>query len=118
MERQMKHVEVSNVYLQEIKRKYPLVFEMGVRVARYLEEQLGEEINENEIGFLSLHLGSAFERANLSGKYRVVMIYPHDQALSNMCVRKVETRFWGTNGNCGMLEFSLKKKPFCVSNQI
>lgn len=109
MERQMKHVEVSNVYLQEIKRKYPLVFEMGVRVARYLEEQLGEEINENEIGFLSLHLGSAFERANLSGKYRVVMIYPHDQALSNMCVRKVETRFGERMGIVECLNFFEEK---------
>lgn len=109
MERQMKHVEVSNVYLQEIKRKYPLVFEMGVRVARYLEEQLGEEVNENEIGFLSLHLGSAFERANLSGKYRVVMIYPHDQALSNMCVRKVETRFGERMGIVECLNFFEEK---------
>lgn len=109
MERQMKHMEVSNVYLQEIKRKYPLVFEMGIRVARYLEEQLGEEINENEIGFLSLHLGSAFERANLSGKYRVVMIYPHDQALSNMCVRKVETRFGERMGIVECLNFFEEK---------
>lgn len=109
MERQMKHVEVSNVYLQEIKRKYPLVFEMGIRVARYLEEMLGEEINENEIGFLSLHLGSAFERANLSGKYRVVMIYPHDQALSNMCVRKVENRFGERMGIVDCLNFFEEK---------
>lgn len=93
MECQIRKHDVSNVYLQEIKRKYPLVFEMGIRVARYLEEQLNEVIGENEIGFLSLHLGAAFERANLSGKYRVIMIYPHDQALSNMCVKKVENRF-------------------------
>lgn len=114
MERQMKHVEVSNVYLQEIKRKYPLVFEMGVRVARYLEEQLGEEVNENEIGFLALHLGSAFERANLSGKYRVVMIYPHDQALSNMCVRKVETRFGERMGIVECLNFFEEKAIFRI----
>ena len=93
MERQMKHMDVSNMYLQEIKRKYPLVFEIGIRVGRYLEEVLHCTIKENEIGFLALHLGSAFERANLTTKYRAVMIYPHDQALSNMCVRKVENRF-------------------------
>ncbi|MFR6316837.1 MAG: PRD domain-containing protein [[Clostridium] innocuum] len=33
MERQIRKHDVSNVYLQEIKRKYPLVFEMGIRVA-------------------------------------------------------------------------------------
>lgn len=93
MERRMNNVETSNVYLQEIKRKYPLVFEMGIRIGQFLEEKLNVPIGENEIGFLSLHLGSAFERANMNTKYRICMIYPHDQALSNMCLRKVESRF-------------------------
>lgn len=105
MERQLKHMDVSNVYLQEIKRKYPLVFEMGIRVGRYLEEVLHIKVKENEIGFLSLHLGSAFERANLTTKYRAVMIYPHDQALSNMCVRKVESRFGERMGIVECLNF-------------
>lgn len=94
MERRLNRVETSNVYLQEIKRKYPLVFEMAVRIGQFMEQKLSINIGENEIGFLALHLGSAFERANLNNKYRVVMIYPHDQALSNMCLRKVESRFF------------------------
>ena len=51
MERQIRKHDVSNVYLQEIKRKYPLVFEMGIRVARYLEEQLNEVIGEKRNRF-------------------------------------------------------------------
>lgn len=116
VERQRNHVKVTNVYLQEIKREYPLVFEMGIRVGRYLEERLDVTIGENEIGFLSLHLGSAFERANLNTKYRVVMIYPHDQALSNMCVRKVENHFGERLGIIECLNFFeeeavLRSKP-------
>lgn len=93
MERKIHNVEIVNIYLQEIKRKYPLVFEMGVRVGQYIEEHLGIIIGENELGFLSLHLGSAFERANSNNKYRICMIYPHEQALSNMCMKKIESRF-------------------------
>ncbi|WP_416325070.1 BglG family transcription antiterminator [[Eubacterium] hominis] len=93
IERQLKQVEVDNVYLQEIKKKYPLVFEMGVRAGKFLEEKTNLDINENELGFIALHLGSAYDRSSASGKYRVLMIYPDDQALSKLCAQKVETRF-------------------------
>ena len=93
IERQLKHVEVNNVYLQEIKKKYPLVFEMGIRSGKYLEEKMNLVIDENEIGFMALHLGTAYDRTSLSGKYRVLMIYPDDQALSKLCAQKVENRF-------------------------
>lgn len=93
IERQLKHVEVDNVYLQEIKKKYPLVFEMGVRAGKFLSEKTNLKINENELGFIALHMGSAYDRSSASGKYRVLMIYPDDQALSKLCAQKVATRF-------------------------
>lgn len=93
IERQLKHIEVDNVYLSEIKKKYPLVFEMGVRAGKFLQEKTNLIIDENELGFIALHLGSAYDRGSMSGKYRVLMIYPDDQALSKLCAQKVETRF-------------------------
>lgn len=92
-ERQVQGIKVDNVYLQEIKKKYPLVFEMGVRSGKFLSEKTNLSINENELGFLALHLGSAYERSQTSGKYRVLMIYPDDQALSKLCAKKVIQRF-------------------------
>lgn len=92
-ERQIQGVAVDNVYLQEIKKKYPLVFEMGVHSGEYLNEKTNLQINENELGFLALHLGAAYERSRQSGKHRVLMIYPDDQASSKLCVQKVEQRF-------------------------
>ena len=50
-------------------------------------------ISENELGFLALHLGAAYERYNTNSKYRAVMIYPIDQALSDFCVKKIENLF-------------------------
>ena len=66
---------------------------MGVRAGNFLSEQTNLDINENEIGFFALHLGSAYDRSSASGKYKVLMIYPDDQALSKLCAQKVETRF-------------------------
>lgn len=92
-ERQKQNIVVDNVYQQEIKKKYPLVFEMGVRSSRFLHEKVNLKFNENELGFLALHLGAAYERSQQSDKHRVLMIYPNDQALSKLCSQKVEQRF-------------------------
>lgn len=50
-------------------------------------------INENELGFLALHLGAAYDRSQTSDKYRVLMIYPEDQSAGKLCAIKVEQRF-------------------------
>lgn len=92
-ERQIQGITMDNVYLQEIKKKYPLVFEMGVYAGNFLNEKAHLNINENELGFLALHLGSAYERSRQSGKFRVLMICPDDQSTSKLCVQKVEQRF-------------------------
>lgn len=93
MERQQNNIFVDNIYLQEIKKSYPLVFEIGVRAGKYLEDKISLKIHENEIGFIALHLGAAYDRANLTKRYRVVMIYPQNQALSNLSVQKITQRF-------------------------
>lgn len=93
IERRNKNISISNIYLQELKRKYPLVFELAIRVGRLLDDHFGMETSENELGFLALHLGAAYERSHSYRKYRAVMIYPVDQALSNMCLKKIENLF-------------------------
>ncbi|MGN1275717.1 MAG: BglG family transcription antiterminator [Floccifex sp.] len=84
---------IQNVYLEEIKRKYPLVFDMSIYACRSFTEVTGLEVKENEIGFMALHLGSSYEKNNFSDKYQVLMIFPRDLPLSNLCIQKIETRF-------------------------
>ncbi|WP_296880284.1 PRD domain-containing protein [Thomasclavelia sp.] len=93
LQRQQNNVMITNVYLQEIKRKYPLVFEMAVRSGEVIGELCNMVINENELSFLALHLGAAYDRVNSIKRYRAVMIIPHNQMLSNMCVDKLKLRF-------------------------
>ncbi|MGM9890707.1 MAG: BglG family transcription antiterminator [Floccifex porci] len=84
---------IQNVYLEEIKRKYPLVFDMSIYACRCFTEITGLEIQENEIGFMALHLGSSYEKNNFCDKYQTLMIFPRDLPLSNLCVQKIEKRF-------------------------
>lgn len=93
LERQKNNVKVTNIYLKEIKRKYPLVFEMAVHAGEVLTECTGYSINENELAFLALHLGAAYERSQSIHRHRCVVIIPHNQMLSKPCVEKLKTRF-------------------------
>lgn len=93
IERYRNNVDIDNLYLQEIKHNYPLVFEMGVRACEELEKKLHICISENEIAFIALHLGVAYARANSNYKYKVVMIHPRDEAMSNLCIEKILNRF-------------------------
>lgn len=89
VERVKNQVVLEDIFLEEIKQKYPLVFEMGVCIVDYLEEQLGIRIGDMESGFIALHLGAASERMNSVRKYRVVMIMPHNQVFSEMCEKRI-----------------------------
>lgn len=93
LERQKNNVYVTNMYLKEIKRKYPLVFEMAVHSGYVIQENTGQYVNENELAFLALHLGAAYERVNAAKRYRGVAIIPHNQMLSKPCVNKLNLRF-------------------------
>ena len=52
MKRQQNQVTANDLYLQELKRKYPLVFEMAVRVAQRIESYCGTRLNEYVVSIL------------------------------------------------------------------
>ena len=80
-------------YLKEIKRQYPLVFEMAIHASDVIEKQTGQSLEGDEISYLALHLGTAYEKHLNTQKYRAVIIIPHNQMLAKVCVEKIESRF-------------------------
>lgn len=94
LERKKKNIDISNMYLGDIKRNYPLLFEMAVQVREFIQNKLDVPIGENDISFIAQHLGGAFERTELKNKHRVLMINPNNQALSSLCVKKIESLFY------------------------
>jgi lichenan operon transcriptional antiterminator len=93
VERVRNQVRMEDVFVEEIKRKYPLVFEMGIYVLEFLEEKLKAPISDAESCYIALHLGAASERMKAERKYRAVMILPHNQSFSDMCVKKISDMF-------------------------
>lgn len=93
IERARSHVTLEDIFLDEIKQNYPLVFEMGVCITGYLEKELGITIADMESGFLALHLGAASERLNSVRKYKAMMIMPYNQTFFDMCEKRIMEMF-------------------------
>ncbi len=93
LERLSHKVGVRNVLLEEIKRNYPLTFEMAIKFSDLISKEFNLEISENEIGFIALHLGVGYERQNKSNKYNVLIVHPYENAFGNSMVSKIRHHF-------------------------
>lgn len=87
------NVHMQEVMAEEIRRKYPFIYEMGIYVLELLQQKLETPVAEAEACYIALHLGGASERANCVRKYKTVMIIPHNQTFSDMCVKKISEMF-------------------------
>ncbi len=59
----LKHnMNISNPLLKEIKSIYPEVFEGCKWACRIIEDTVGVELNEDEIGYITMHIGASLER--------------------------------------------------------
>lgn len=83
----------SNVCLSEIKKNYPMVFEMSVFIGHIIEEYTKKTITEDELGFLAIHIGAAYDRLNIGYFYHAVLIQPNSQAMAAICRDKLMERF-------------------------
>lgn len=91
--RKRKEITISDFYIREIKGKYPMIFEMAVCACKIIQERERIKIEEDDISYIALHIGASLEKCDVKNKYRVLMIYPMKQALSSLCVDKIEKVF-------------------------
>jgi len=110
LERKKKNIHISNLFLDELKYKYPFFFEMAIRVGKLIGDKLNITIDENDISFIEEHLGGALERMNSKNKYRVIMINPNNQALSSLCIKKIESIFHERMIIVGSINYFEKKE--------
>lgn len=93
IERMHQNIQANNLYLHEIKKNYPLIFEIAIHVSGLIKHKTGLEISENEIAFLALHLGGAYDRSTANKCYRAIIIMPNHQILPKMFIDKLKLRF-------------------------
>lgn len=93
MERDSHQEQADHFFIEDIKRRYPLIFEIACRIGNSLKQDLGLIVNESEIAFISLHLGSAFERLAYANRHRAILIYPYNKSLAQQYATKIDHRF-------------------------
>lgn len=87
------NTSITNVYLDEIRWKFPLIFDMAVCAGETLKQTTGINISQDEIGFLALHLGASYNKITMTKRYRCLLFFPNDQALSSLVIDKIRNQF-------------------------
>jgi lichenan operon transcriptional antiterminator len=93
MDRINSHVLLRNPLLDELKIKYPFIFELAVFVSKEFYKITGLLIKEDEIGFIALHLGAAFDslNGNLAIKRKIALICPTGYTTSELLKSKLHS---------------------------
>ncbi|MFD2655152.1 BglG family transcription antiterminator [Gracilibacillus thailandensis] len=116
-------MNIRNPMLEDIKRNYPLAFEAGVIAGLVIEEKTNAEIDENEVGYLALHIGSAIERRNLkNGPKRCLIVCASGLGTSQLIYYKLKSKFGqnldivGTTEYYQLHQYNLQNIDFIVSS--
>ncbi|UOQ94584.1 BglG family transcription antiterminator [Halobacillus shinanisalinarum] len=87
-------MNIRNPMIDDIKANYPLVFETGIVASMVLEEVMGVTIDENEIGYLALHIGAAIERRKMKkGPKRCLIVCASGFGSAQLLKYKLQSEF-------------------------
>lgn len=85
-------ITIVNPLLGQIKRHYPLIYEMTVAACNELSGLFIRQINEDEIGYLVMHVGAALEASGNQGgpgKRSALIVSDLSDSITRIVVQKV-----------------------------
>ncbi|MDY0393585.1 PRD domain-containing protein [Virgibacillus halophilus] len=74
LERMQYHLKLKNPMLPHIKSRYHSIFGMTWLIMSYLENQFHIQLNDDEVGYITIHFLAALERRNRKKGKRVVIV--------------------------------------------
>ncbi len=86
---------VKNPLANTIKLTYPLIYDIAVFIAQELKQKYDLFLNEDEIAFISFHIGSYFEESSFSkiSKVNCAFVYIHYYDFYKTSLNKIQERF-------------------------
>nr|WP_090237580.1 BglG family transcription antiterminator [Lentibacillus halodurans] len=99
-------MNIRNPMLDDIRRNYPLAYEAGILAGLAIEEHTGSEIDENEIGYLALHIGAAMERQKLESELkRCLIVCASGLGSARLLYYRIKAKFEGHLEVVGTTEY-------------
>ena len=87
-------LNIRNPLLDSIKENYPKSFKAAINAATVVKKKISIDFNEDEIGYLAIHIGTAIERARLESKpIRTLLVCTTGLGTSKLLQYKLEHRF-------------------------
>ncbi|NNE96105.1 MAG: PRD domain-containing protein [Acidimicrobiales bacterium] len=84
---------VHNPLLAEVAERYPDVYRVAEQAAVTLGDHFGDEVGEDEVGFITMYLSGALERANLRPRRQALVVCPSGMATAWVLVSRIQAEF-------------------------
>ena len=84
---------VHNPLLAEVRERYPDVHDVAGRLGQVLEEHIGAPVADDEVGFITMYLSGAMERARLRPRRRALVVCPSGMATAWVLVSRIQAEF-------------------------
>lgn len=84
---------VHNPLAAEVASRYPEVQEAVIGVRPMIESYLSAPISDDELGFVTMYLSGALERANLRPRRRAMVVCPSGMATAWVLVSRLQAEF-------------------------
>ncbi|TDL67496.1 transcription antiterminator [Rhodococcus qingshengii] len=107
-------MNLRNPMIDEIKSNYPIAFEAGIIAGMVLKKELEIDIDENEVGYLALHIGAAIERRAIHTEpKRCMIVCASGVGSARLLSYKLQSKFGGKLEIVGTTEYyKLNEVPF------
>lgn len=84
---------IHNPLLADVRARYPDVHAVARQLAERISEAMDAPIHEDEVGFLTMYLSGAMERARLRPRRRVLVVCPSGMAMAWVLVSRIQAEF-------------------------
>lgn len=109
-------MNIRNPMLEDIKNNYPLAYEAGIIAGIAIKELTGIEIDENETGYIALHIGAAIERKKLdAGPKQCLIVCASGMGTARLIYYRLKSYFGNNLKIAGTTEY-YKLKQYDLTN--
>ena len=86
---------IHNPLLDEVRERYPDVYVVATEMASRIAKKLRVAIADDEIGFITMYVSGAMERARLRPRRRALVVCPSGMATVWVLVSRIKSEFPG-----------------------